>query len=73
MSLSHPSSQGSGIYAEEEAERLQELKLVDSFMETAFSRNNWDDIHVTRKDCGKIHKICKIPSQKTVPAWKRGS
>lgn len=45
MSLSKPFPQGSGIYAEEEAKRLQEPEVIDDPKETA-SSNITDDVHM---------------------------
>lgn len=47
--MSYLSSQGSKIYAEEDAEKFQESEVVSNSNETVYSRHNKDDSHMYLK------------------------
>lgn len=54
MPISHPSSQGSGIYGEEEAERLSEPEAVNGFEGTVFP---YTESNVNSDTMTDLHKL----------------
>lgn len=61
--LYHSSVQDSGIYNEEEAEKLEEPELMDNTKEAAFSGNNMAVEHMNSQILFIIHKTCTPSSQ----------
>lgn len=70
MALSHPFSQCSGGYAEEEVERLQGPEVVDNFKKLGFSRHKRYTYEFTRA-CDSIHKTFINSSQTKSQHWQK--
>lgn len=58
-----PFSQGSGVIAEERAERIQKLEVVEHYYESLFSRLHRDVVHMNSQELPCKVKVDKIEAR----------